>query len=491
MQADKSGTIAHILKASAIMGSSAIVQIVTGIVKNKLVALLLGPVGIGMFALLQSVLTTASTVAGMGLNSSGVRQIAEAEAKGGIPAVASSYEVLKRATLIAALLGAVLIIALHQVIADSISYREISLSNSLAWLAIGVWATTISGAQTALLNGMRRIGDLAKVNSYSALIGMFVTIIVIWLWKQEGVVCAIVCSSIATLLVSWCLVRKINLPVVSVASSQLYNQSGKLVGLGAVFMSSAVMTVGVQFAVRAILTQKLGIEATGDFHAAWTISMLYIGFALNAMGTDYFPRLTAVAADHDASRRLVNEQAEVAILLAAPIILGMLTFAPFVVTILYSNAFSETATILRWQILGDIFKVVAWPMGFVMMAQGKGRLFLFAEVFWNTTYLLLVAYGIKYWGANATGISFFIAYLWLCFLNWYFSYKLIGFTPNKNIMLYTTLLFATAAIIMFTINKHNFTVMILGGFITLLVAVFSFTRITHSLGKSLFRKLHN
>ncbi|ACH38630.1 undecaprenyl-diphospho-oligosaccharide flippase [Citrifermentans bemidjiense Bem] len=486
--AEKRGSIGHILKASAVMGSSAVVQIATGILKNKVVALLLGPSGVGAFALLQSVQATASTVAGLGLNSSGVRQISDAEAKGGEGGVALCYLVLRRLAMAAAIIGALLMLLLRTPISKLAGYGGPSGATTIAILGIGVWATTVSGAQTALLNGLRRIGDLARVNGMGAIIGMLVTLAALWLLKESGIVVAVVGSSLATLLVSWFLSRKIELPNRAVRREEFLAHSEKLLRLGVVFMGSAVLTVGCQFVVRAILARKLGIEATGQFHAAWNISMLYVSFALNAMGTDFYPRLTAVADDHAQSRRMVNEQGEVAILLTAPVILGMLTFAPFVVAALYSSAFGATSEILRWQVLGDLFKIVAWPMGFVMLAQGSCRAFLVAELFWNGLYLALVAAGIPYFGVSATGISFFISYLLLCLLNGFFAYRLIKFVPSRANVANISVLFLLALLVTFLVKDGSSAGYLAGTLITTGVGASSLLRITRSLGRNPFSR---
>ena len=69
-----------------------------------------------------------------------------------------------------------------------------------------------------------------------------------------------------------------------------------------------------------MIQQKLSAESLGYFQAAWAISMTYIGFVLSAMGTDYYPRLTQTIHDRIKVNRLVNEQTEVAILLAGPVL---------------------------------------------------------------------------------------------------------------------------------------------------------------------------
>ena len=72
----------QILKSSALVGGSSVLNIGIGIVRTKAMAMLLGPAGFGLFGLYGSIADLTLTVAGMGINSSGVRQIAEAVGSG-------------------------------------------------------------------------------------------------------------------------------------------------------------------------------------------------------------------------------------------------------------------------------------------------------------------------------------------------------------------------------------------------------------------------
>ena len=140
--------------------------------------------------------------------------------------------------------------------------------------------------------------------------------------------------------------------------------------------------------------------------AAATISTTYIGFVLGAMGTDYYPRLTATIHDHEAVNRLVNEQTEVALLLAGPVFLAMLGLAPWVIELLYSSSFHPAAEVLRWQVLGDVLKVCSWPLGFIILAAGDGRTFMLSETVAVTVFVLLTWLLLPFLGVLATGLAF-------------------------------------------------------------------------------------
>lgn len=79
-----------------------------------------------------------------------------------------------------------------------------------------------------------------------------------------------------------------------------------------------------------------GLDALGLYTAAWTLSGYAVQVILAAMGSDFYPRLTAAAGESEGMNRLVNEQIEMGVLLATPALCGMLTLAPVVLGLVFS-----------------------------------------------------------------------------------------------------------------------------------------------------------
>src|SRR4051812_25415285 len=75
--APRKSTYGQILRSSAIVGGSTMLNVGIGILRTKAMALLLGPGGFGLAGLYTSIINLTQSIAGMGVNSSGVRQIAE------------------------------------------------------------------------------------------------------------------------------------------------------------------------------------------------------------------------------------------------------------------------------------------------------------------------------------------------------------------------------------------------------------------------------
>src|SRR6185295_2931457 len=155
--------------------------------------------------------------------------------------------------------------------------------------------------------------------------------------------------------------------------------------------------------------------AAGYYHAAWTLGGLYVGFILQAMGADFYPRLTGVARDNVECNRLVNEQAQISLLLAGPGVIATLTFASMVITVFYSAEFSSAVEVLRWICLGTALQVITWPMGFIIVAKGAQKVFFLAELAWTVINVGFSWICVSSFGLIGAGIAFFASYVfhWL------------------------------------------------------------------------------
>src|SRR5205807_9242592 len=138
----------------------------------------------------------------------------------------------------------------------------------------------------------------------------------------------------------------------------------------------------------------------GLYEAAWTLGGLYVGFVLQAMGTDFYPRLVGVANNNAECNRLVNEQAQVSMLLAAPGVIATMTFAPLVIAMLYSAAFDGAVEVLRWICLGMALRVITWPIGFIIVAKGRRAVFFGAELVWTIVNVGLAWLCVREFGLN-------------------------------------------------------------------------------------------
>lgn len=415
-----------ILKSSAMIGGSSAVNVCIGIVRTKAMAVLLGPAGYGMMGAYVLIAEVARSVAQMGLNGSGVRQIADAVASGDTDRVARTVIVLRRASFACALLGAALLAAFAVPISN-LTFGTDRHAGSVALLALAVFFTVVAGGQGALLQGMRRIADMAKLAVLGGLLGTAVAIPLVFLLGEDGLVPTLVIVAACSVAMSWWYSRKIKVSAPALSVFDTASESAALLKLGTAFMVTGLLTVGAAYAVRIIVLRKAGLDAAGVYYAAWTLGGLYIGFVLQALGTDFYPRLVGVAQDDEECNRLVNEQAQVSLLLAVPGVLITLTLAPLVVSLFYSAEFAAAADVLRWICLGMAMRVLTWPIGFIVVAKNKQALFIGIDLAWAVVNVGLTWWCVEAFGVNGAGIAFFASYVFHGLLVYPIVRRLTGF----------------------------------------------------------------
>lgn len=417
----------QILKSSGIIGGSSIITIFLRVVRTKFLAVLLGPAGVGLIGIYESITGMVEMISGMGIKSSGIRQTAEAVSVQDRVKIARTIFTLRHLSILFGVLGMMLLIVLSTPI-SLLTFGNADHGADIAVLSVIILLTSVSGGQYALIQGMRRIGDLAKLSILGALFGTIFSIPIVYVWGQKGIVPYLIAVAAMGILTSWWYARKIDIPSIQMRRKDIWMEAGPLLKLGVAFMLTSAMTTGTFYLIRVLVVRMLGLDAAGLYQAAAALSVLYVGFILDAMGKDFYPRLTAVAQDNEACNRLINEQAEIGFLLSVPGILATLVFAPAILHLFYSAKFVGAYEILRWQILGILLRMATWPMGFVIIAKGKMKIFFWTELLANSVLLGLTWQCLLHFGLNGTGMAFFCMYLFHWFLIFFVVKRMTGFT---------------------------------------------------------------
>ncbi len=416
----------QILKSSALIGGSSLVNIAIGIGRTKVMAVLLGPAGFGLLGLYGSISDLAQAIAGMGINGSGVRQIAEAVGSGDRQRIARTAVVLRRTAILLGVLGAVFVVALSRPV-SALTFGNRQHTGAVMLLSAAVLFSCLSGGQAALIQGMRRIPDLVKMGVLGASFGTIVSILMVYFFREDGIVPSLVAGGAMSLIASWWYSRKIQIRTPSMTMSQLGNEAAALLRLGFAFMASGLMMTGASYAIRVFVIRKLGFEAAGLYQSAWSLGGMYVGVILGSMGTDFYPRLTAVAKDNTTCNRLVNEQTQVSILLAGPGVTATLTLASLVIALFYSPKFHEAVEVLRWLCLGMALRVISWPMGFIIVAKGAQSLFFWSELAWTVVYVGLAWVCVSAFALDGAGIAFLGSYIFHVLMIYIIVHRLSGF----------------------------------------------------------------
>ena len=425
----------EILKSTSLIGASSIINIAMSVVRLKVLAIFLGPAGIGLFGLYNVISDLTANLVGLGVQSSGVRQVAVALSSGDQAKVARISRVLTLTSWGLGALGAVLLVALAGPI-STISFGTEARASGVMLVGLAVLLRIMAGAPIALIQGNRRIGDLARMTVVGAVLNTVAAIPLVYFFGEAGVVPSLVAVALTSWVAAHWYGRKIHVPKVSLSFAEFSAETRLLLQLGFAFMASGLLTAGSAFLIRIFIVQQNGVDAAGNYQAAWALGGIYVGFILQAMGTDFYPRLSAVGHDNEACNRMVNEQSRVSILLAGPGLLGTLALSPLVMAVFYSSQFADAVPLLRWFCLGMLLRVVAWPMGFIVLAKGDQKMFFWTEVAAAVVQVGLAWILLRWVGLAGAGIAFVGLYVWHGLIIYYLVRRMSGFRwTHENLVL--------------------------------------------------------
>ncbi len=415
-----------ILKSSSLIGGSQLVTMLIGIVRTKFAAVLLGPSGVGLVGTYYAIQQFAIVLAGMGISQSGVRDISGARGSDDPTRIAETVAALRRMSVWLGLAGA-LIIALLAFPLSRLTFGDDTHALGIIALAVSVSLGLISAAQRAILQGFRRIGEMAKAGIYGTIIGSAVTVAWYFAMGIDGIIPAILSLSVITLFFTWYYARAVEVPNIVIDFRGILRHSKSLLSLGLAFMWNGLLIAAMAYVVRMIVLREFDLAAVGIYSAAFGISGMIVNFVLNAMGADYFPRLSEISEDHPKMVQLVNEQTEIGILLALPAVLGLIVFAPLLIEVLYTADFIEAGSLIQWFALGCFCRLFQWPLGFVILAKKRGGLFALIQTGFSSMHLGLILFLISRVGLEGVSIAFAANYLLVYWVVYSIARTLISF----------------------------------------------------------------
>ena len=433
MSDENKSSYRSIFKATSLFGGVQVYQILIQIIKSKFVAVLLGPAGVGIMGLYQSGLQLIQQLSSMGLSQSAVRDVSEANGSNDLQRIAKTVTVVRKLVWITGLLGLVLVACFSPLLSKA-SFGNYDYTIPFIILSVTLLLDQLSAGQKVVLQGMRRLKDLAKCSSFGVTFGLFTSVPLYYWLGIDGIVPTLILNSVCTLLLSWFYSRKIKVEKVKVTPKQTFEQGKLMLVMGVSMSLSGILSTVVAYAIRGFIQANGGVEQVGLYQAGFIIMTTYVGMVMNAIATDYYPRLAAINKDNQKCREAVSQQGEIGVMILAPMLTICLVFMPFVLKILYSDRFLAANEYISWACLGMMLRLAAWVISFLFVAKAESKLFILNELAGNLYYLLFSLIGYKWFGLTGLGVAFaldYIVYFIQCYLiakrryNFRFSHSFI------------------------------------------------------------------
>ena len=408
--ASKQGNISRMaMKAMGLFGGVQVMGILCSIIRTKLVAMWIGPVGIGLFGLFNNALEMISTGTNLGIRSSSVRDISQALDKREPGLVARMVAVVRKWSLWLGLAGALITLSLAPVLSQ-LTFGDSTHIWGFVALSIAVLLQALTNGEYAVLQGTARLKRLASVTLWGTIVGLAVSVPLFYFLRERSILPSIIAYALALAVFAW-LFRNRDYPAVSISRRETFDMGKGFVKLGIFMTLGNFATILASYAFNAWLNVNAGTEQVGFYQAGYTLINKYTGLILTALGMEYYPRLAKVAESRLRLRAFVSQEINVAIAIMAPVVALFILLRELVVWILYTPEFNVILTFVSWGMIGTVLRTLSWCLAFTILAKGDGKTYLWTEAASAVINLVLNIVFYQWWGLTGLGIAFLVSYL--------------------------------------------------------------------------------
>ena len=408
--AGKSSNISRMaMKAMGLFGGVQVAGILCSIIRTKLVALWIGPVGVGLFGLFNNALEMISTGTNLGIRSSSVRDISQAIAAHDRSMVARMVTVVRKWSLWLGLAGALLTLALAPLLSQLTFGDQTHIWGFVA-LSVAVLLQALTNGEYAVLQGTARLKRLASVTLWGTVVGLAVSIPLFYWLRERSILPSILAYAAALALFAWRF-RNRDYPTAQISRSETFDMGKGFVRLGIYMTLGNFATILASYAFNAWLNVNAGTEAVGYYQAGYTLINKYTGLILTALGMEYYPRLARVADSRIRLRAFVSQEINLAIAVMAPVVALFILLRQLIVWILYTPEFNVIFSFVSGGMIGTVLRTLSWCLAFTILAKGDGKTYLWTEVASAVINLVLNIVFYRWWGLTGLGVAFLVSYL--------------------------------------------------------------------------------
>jgi PST family polysaccharide transporter len=394
-----------IFKSTILFSFVKVFQILAGIIKNKVIAVLLGPEGVGIIGILSSSISLLQAGAGLGINQSAVRDISDANGCGDKTRFSRIISLTTKVILFTCLLGCLVTIVLSPLLSKW-TFGTNNYTFAYLWLGLVVGLNIITEGQLGILKGMRQLNALAKASMIGSLVGLVTAVPIYYFFGKSGIVPSLIITAISAVFFSNYFVRKIKYDKTKLSLKEISSEASSMVKMGVALMFVGFLGLLFDLIVASYIRSHGGLEVVGFYRAGTTIITSYFGIVLTSMTTDYYPRISAVHNDNIKLQEELNKQSEVGLILIFPIGVLFVYLAPIIIQILYSKVFIQSISYIDYAMFGTIIVVCSNNMGMILLAKQAAKIFTIYSFI--NQFLFVVIYIVSYnlYGLSGLGITY-------------------------------------------------------------------------------------
>lgn len=419
-------------KAASLNTASVVTRILAGMITSKAIAVFIGAEGLALIGNLRNFLSSVQSVAILGLYNGAVKFISEF--KKNTIELSKTISTVFYLGFVATMIISFICYFSAEYINDLIFPRYSDYSYVIRILAIALPFYSLNMFVFSIMNGFSKYRILLVINIIGQILGLCVTLLLIYQNRIDGALVSVVISESIIFLIT--LVGIINqrslVPLVKVENIS-FEYIKKLSSYSFMVLFSAVILPIVALIIRSYIIDNIGYKEAGFWEAMTRISKYYLMFVSSLMALYILPRFSEIDDVKEFKNEVFNFYKSIMPVFALGLVI-IYFLKPIIVLIVFSSEFEPVEDLFLWQLLGDFVKVLSIVIAYQFLAKKMFWHYIITEAFLVVTLYYTSIYFIDIYGVKGATIAHFVTYLmYYGVILLIFGSSLFGIIKEKNV----------------------------------------------------------
>lgn len=476
------------IKATSLFGGVQVFSILVSIVRSKVVALLIGPAGVGVVELFSSTIRLIGSLTNFSLQTSAVREVSIAYKSGDKNKFRHVVSLFSKIVWITGLLGTIVCL-LGSPLWSKLSFGNYGYTLAFAILSCVLLLNQLYSGKNLLLQSTRHFKYIAYSGVIGNVLGLITTIPIYYIWGVDGIVAVLILAAFFPFVLSNFFTSKLNFEYEPIGLNTVVKEGTEMLKQGFLLSVNFLFSSLIFYILRIFISNQGGTVELGLYSAAFAIVHVYVGMVIKSMSQEYYPRISSLSMKPKEFNDAVDKQIFLSLLLLGPLVALFLTFSNELLLILYSDKFSGAAIFMALSMLGIIFQAPSSCLGYVYLAKGDNKTFLTFETIAKVQKLSTDILFYFLWGLTGIGVSFIISYLYYLLQSLLVCNRRYRFVLTKQTIILLVAFFSIGLIILIVITNLPFVLGKIVGVIAIIISCcFSYIKLDKLIGISSFIK---
>lgn len=470
-----------IFKSTSQLGISRVIQAVLGIVRSKLLAMLVGTTGIGIINQVNFTSRQLSKFTLLGMNDGLTKQIAESKKEDNFRDIFCSaqkaYIVLN---MIVTIIAIILILFFSEKLTiyffGDIKYFKYFL------IAVIIFPTLLLNSYSrAVLKAFKLIKYIARTQIIASVASFVVFIPLVFLYDIYGAIISIVVMFVVQLMVNtWHAKKKVlseyKITYKDILKSKIDDKRMKeLMVFGGFGLTLGLYQIVADVFGRSILINQLGIDHLGIYAPALALGDKFQTIVVPALYTYLYPRFSELKNNHNNISNVVNDSWRMVGFFSMVMLFFGISSRYLLVPLLYSHDFIDAAKYIPGHFLGIMFFMIAVPLSQVFTPTGRIKIYSLFQFFRFTLRIVVIYFFVPLLGLGGYMLRFIIPpFLFGIIFFLYLRKEIKLKIDKKNILLFSYIIGGST--LLYFISEYNSHISIILGILLILTTYFILTK---------------